>query len=97
MAILPLLIPKTVSSQTLELLGLQRDYCAHRICAELQELCLQDRQLLVSPGEYRALYCLMAKAHVTARAQELHWQCCRLVSVLLVLVNEFTLIEEQFV
>lgn len=26
-------------------------YCAHRICAELQELCLQDRQLLVSLEE----------------------------------------------
>lgn len=32
-----------------------------------------------------------------SRTQELHWQDCRLDSVLLVLFNEFTQIEEQFV
>lgn len=64
-----------------------------KFCAELQELCLQDRQLLVSVEECRARLCLVAAAHVTARTQELSWQHCRLISVLLILVNEIILIE----
>jgi len=61
-----------------------------RLCAELQELYLQDRQLLVSVKECRARLCLVAAAHVTARTQELYWQQHRLISVLLVLVSELT-------
>lgn len=86
-----------MSSQTLELLELQRLTVHTGFVQSCRNSAFRTGSSLSLLRRHRARYCLIAAAHVTARTQQLHWQHCRLLPVLLTLVNEFTQIEEQFV